>query len=142
MLGSCGLLALLGCSGARRSLLHGLCAALIVIFLARLAWSSATLLGIASKRRAGPTPPWRCATRNGNFQRAGCANSREPGEAVLTTTFLPVHHYVGHVDNWFPNRYTRWEYQESGLGARFPEALKAFLADQPRGYFIAEASAS
>ncbi|MBX3179539.1 MAG: glycosyltransferase family 39 protein [Candidatus Hydrogenedentes bacterium] len=142
MLGSCGLLALLGVlRGARRSLLHGLCAALIVIFLSRLAWSSATLLGdsLEAARGAHTTlavrhPQWKLPTR-------WVRERRQPGEAVLTTTFLPVHHYVGHVDNWFPNRYTRWEYQESGLeGLDSLEALKAFLADHPRGYFIAEAS--
>lgn len=60
-------------------------------------------------------------------------------DAILTTTFLPVYHYLGRVDNWFPNRFTAWEVQESGIeGLADLDALRTWLAANPQGYFIAD----
>ena len=62
-----------------------------------------------------------------------------PGDAILTTTFLPAYHYVGRVDNWFPNRFTAWEVQESGLeGLPDLAALLQWLEEHPRGYYLAD----
>jgi len=59
--------------------------------------------------------------------------------AVVCTTFITAHHYVGRVDNWYPSRVIVWEYIESGMdGMRTLDELKAFVATHPKGYFIAE----
>ncbi len=60
-------------------------------------------------------------------------------ETILTTMALPVLYYTGHVDNWFPNRYTWWEGQESGLkGLGSLSELQTFLHEHPKGYFLAD----
>lgn len=122
----------------RRSLLHGAVALLGVLFLARLAYSQVQLVGDSLETAAGTHttlatshPQWKKPTDWVRINRTD--------EAILTTTFLPAYYYLGHVDNWFPNRYTKWEYQESGMeGLGSLEELKAFLAEHPRGYFLAE----
>jgi len=122
----------------RRSLLHGLVALLALLFLSRLSLSVVELAHQSLKTASGADvtlarrhPQWKKPT--------AWVKAHRSDEAILTTTFLPVYHYVGHVDNWFPNRYTRWEYQESGLeGLGSLEALKEFLAEHPRGFYIAE----
>ncbi|MBX7258841.1 MAG: glycosyltransferase family 39 protein [Candidatus Hydrogenedentes bacterium] len=59
--------------------------------------------------------------------------------AILTTSYLPVYHYVGRVDNWYPSRVVVWERAETGLhGLEGVEDLKAFVKEHPKGYFIAE----
>jgi len=124
----------------RRSLLHGVCAALILLFVGRLALSTVALArdSLETASGAGTT----LAVVHQAWREAGAwVKEHRTDEAILTTTFLPVYHYVGHVDNWFPNRYTRWERQESGLeGLASLEELKAFLKEHPRGYFLAEHS--
>ena len=122
----------------RRSLLHGLVALLAVLFLGRLSLSIVELTHQSLETASGANvtlarrhPQWKKPT--------AWVKAHRSDEAILTTTFLPVYHYVGHVDNWFPNRYTRWEYQESGMeGLGSLEALKEFLAVHPRGFYIAE----
>ncbi len=124
----------------RRSLLHGIVALLAVLFLGRLSLSLVDLTHQSLKTASGADvtlarrhPQWKKPT--------AWVKSHRTDEAILTTTFLPVYHYVGHVDNWFPNRYTRWEFQESGLeGLGSLEALKGFLEEHPRGFYIAEDS--
>jgi 4-amino-4-deoxy-L-arabinose transferase-like glycosyltransferase len=124
----------------RRSLLHGAVALLVVLFLARLAYSQVQLMGDSVEAAAGADttlathhPRWKGPARWVKAHRAD--------ETILTTTYLPVRYYLGHVDNWFPNRYTKWEYQESGMeGLGSLEELKAFLQEHPRGYFLAESS--
>ena len=124
----------------RRSLVHGACAVLIAVFLARLTLSTVQLIRDSLETASGANktlailhPAWR--------EPAAWVKAHRTDEAVLTTTFLPVHHYLGHVDNWFPNRYTLWERQESGLvGLGSLEELKSFLVAHPRGYFLAESS--
>jgi len=122
----------------RRSLLHALAAAAVLLFSARLALSLAYLTqdSIEVARGAHTTlarrhPQWRVP---GEYVR-----EHRKEEAVLTTTYLPARYYTGHVTNWYPNRYTPWEKQESGLdGLPDLTALRAWLADHPRGYFLAE----
>lgn len=124
----------------RNSLVHGMAALLIVLFLVRLGLSEAKLLAdsLEAARGADTTlathhPRWR--------EPAEWVKARRKDETILATTWLPAHYYIGHVDNWFPNRYTKWEYQESGLeGLGSLEELKAFLAEHPVGYFLAESS--
>ena len=118
----------------------------------------------ASPRRRAPTPCARPSTARGSAGlpvrdarrgacgasatlarhrpqwRGPCAYVRENrGDAViLTTTYLPVLYYVGHIDNWYPSRTLWWEEDESGLpGLRDLEALKTYVAEHPKGYFIA-----
>lgn len=73
--------------------------------------------------------------------RMPCAYVRAhaEGTAVLTTSYLPVYHYVGRVDNWYPSRIVVWERVETGLhGLEGLSELRAFMAEHPKGYFIAE----
>ncbi len=124
----------------RRSWMHGGLALLTVLFFARLGWSGVQLVGDSLDTASGAHitlarrhPQWKKPT--------AWIKAHRTDEAILTTTFLPVYHYVGHVDNWFPNRYTRWEYQESGMaGLGSLAELRAFLAEHPRGFYIAEDS--
>lgn len=125
----------------RRSVVHTALAAITLVFLARLAFSTVELLGDSYETATGADitlaikhPQWR-------MPATWVREHRKEEDAVIATTFLPVYHYAGRVDNWFPNRYTRWERQESGLeGLASLDELKAYLAAHPRGYFIAEAS--
>jgi 4-amino-4-deoxy-L-arabinose transferase-like glycosyltransferase len=125
----------------RRSVVHALIAVVVTLFLGRLAYSTLELVedsletaGGAATTLAIKHPAWRKA---GEWVR----EHLEESDAILTTTYLPAHYYAGRVSNWFPNRYTRWEQQESGLeGLESLEELRTFLTQHPRGYFIAEAS--
>lgn len=125
----------------RRSVAHLLCAALIAVFLARLALSLLELTGDSLEAASGANTT--LAIKHPQWRKAGAwvREHREDGDAVVSTTYLPAFHYAGPVDTWFPNRYTRWERQESGLeGLGSLAEFKEFLAAHPRGYFIAEAS--
>jgi 4-amino-4-deoxy-L-arabinose transferase-like glycosyltransferase len=123
---------------ARRSVLHTGAAALILVFGARTALSTARLVedsvSVARGKTdtlAGSHPDWRTA----------CAYVRTHGDgaAVLTTSYLPVLYYAGRVDDWYPSRVVVWEFAESGLdGLKTLDDLKAFVARHPRGYFLAE----
>ena len=141
MIGACGLTGILGFARHyRRSVLHGVCTVALLLFVARLALSEAALTRDSVLVASGAD--YSLATLHPQWKRpAEWVKAHRNGEAVLTTTFLPAYHYIGHVDNWFPNRYTLWEYQESGLtGLGSLEELKAFLAEHPKGYFLAEYS--
>jgi hypothetical protein len=118
--------------------LHTGAAALILVFGARTALSTACLVedsvSVARGKTdtlAGSHPDWRTA----------CAYVRAHGNdgAVLTTSYLPVLYYAGRVDDWYPSRVVVWEYAESGLdGLKTLDDLKAFVVQHPRGYFLAE----
>lgn len=65
--------------------------------------------------------------------------NREPNTVIITTTFLPVLHYVGEVDDWYPTRAMWWEADESGKNnLETLEDLQAYMVENPRGYYIAE----
>lgn len=135
-----GWLARLAREPGRRTLPRACLAVVLVLFGVRLAWSTALLAGDALEAARGAHTT--LAVRHPQW--AGpCAwvQAERQGEAVLTTTFLPVHYYLGHVDGWFPSRFTWWEVQESGCrGLDSLEALQAFTRDFPNGFFIAESS--
>lgn len=123
----------------RRSPIHALGAALVLFFLVRVGLSSMALAGDSLDIAGGADIT--LARRHPQWEEP-CGWIREHAEeddAILTTTFLPVHYYVGRVDNWFPNRYQRWEEQESGLeGLGSLGELRAWLAERRKGFFIAE----
>jgi hypothetical protein len=123
---------------ARKSWRHGLTALIIFLFLCRLGVSAAKLTANALETSRGAHTT--LARRHPQWKKP-CAYVRahRTNEAVLTTTCLPVMYYVGHVDNWFPNRYQWWEGPESGFdGIASLEELRDFVAEHPRGYYIAE----
>ncbi len=108
-------------------------------FLLRLGLSFITLTGVSFDYAQGSNitlarkhPQW----------RAPCLwikEHREPDTVVITTTFLPVYHYLGEVDNWYPTRDIWWEVDESGMDdLKGREELKAYMQAHPRGYFISE----
>lgn len=122
----------------KKSVLHACATLLIAAFLIRLCGSAIALTRDAIEVAKGNDIT--LARRHPQWKKP-CQYVREhrTNEAILTTTFLPVQYYVGHVDTWFPNRYQWWESQESGLeGLASLDELKAFVAKHPRGYFIAE----
>lgn len=112
--------------------------ALLVLFGARVALSTITLLGdtlsVAGGARttlARQHPEW----------RKPCAYVRaRAGDAVIVaTSYLPVLYYAGRCDNWFPSRYTIWEYVEVGHeGLKDPVEFAEYMKKHPRGYFVAE----
>jgi len=110
-------------------------------FLLRLGWSLTLLTGNALETAAGD--PMTLATRHPQWKRPAAYVNRHKDDdtAILTTTHLPVLYYVGRVDEWFPNRYTPWETIESGLpGLSSLDELKAFVAQHPKGFYLAEHS--
>ena len=117
---------------------HAAAALLILLLGARLGVSAALLLGDSLKTASGADitlarrhPQWREPCR---YVRERC-----DGAAVLTTTYLPVLHYVGRVDDWYPSHKLWWEHVESGSpGIKTIEELAAFVAAHPRGYFLAD----
>jgi hypothetical protein len=124
-------------SGIGRALAVGLALGCL-LFLGRLGVSLVRLTGdtVEVARGANTT----LARRHPQWVKP-CAYVRErlAGNAVLTTTYLPAYYYVGQVDDWFPNRYNPWEIQESGLkGLDSLESLRTFLAEHPKGYYLAE----
>jgi hypothetical protein len=123
----------------RKSAWHAAAAMVILLFLLRLSMSAYALTrdSMITAQGADLTLARRHPQWKGPCRRV--RERREPEDALLTTTWLPVDYYVGDVDNWFPNRYNAWESHESGLeGLADLAALKAFLREHPRGYFISE----
>ncbi len=121
-----------------KTALHSLGIALIILVFATVLRSQILLTqdSIQIARGAHTT----LARRHPQWQKP-CAYVREHmnEHAILTTTYLPVLYYVGRVDNWFPNRYRKWEVQESGLvGLETLEELQDFVAQHPSGFFLAE----
>ncbi len=122
----------------RRSPWRVVIAVPLIIFMVRLCISTGDLVEDSLRVARGDDitlavahPQWRIP----------CAYVREHAgdAAVLTTSYLPVFHYVGRVDDWYPSRVIVWEYVESGLdGLKGLEDLKAFMKKHPKGYFIAE----
>lgn len=114
-------------------------AALLLLFAARLAYSTFELAGDSVEAASGADttlaashPQWRspCLWLKGRVTER---------DAILTTTYLPVLYYLGRVDNWFPSRYLWWEKDESGIeGLPDLAALRMWLEDHPRGYYLAE----
>lgn len=122
----------------RGNLSHAAAALLILAFGVRLAISTVRLVSDAAETAAGA--PVTLASSHPDWDTPGrYVRTHRADEAVLATSCLPALHHAGHVDNWFPNRYTAWEYQEYGLrGLGSLDELKAFLAEHPRGYYLAE----
>ena len=110
----------------------------LILFAARLGLSAAYLVGDSVDAATGSNdtlarlhPQWKTA----------CAYIEEhrDGGVILTTTYLPVLYYLGHVDNWYPSRDLWWESDESGMeGLKDLEDLKQYVSENPRGYFIAQ----
>lgn len=110
----------------------------VLVFAARLGVSTARLVGDSLEAAGGAHTT--LATRHPQWKQP-CAyvKGRLDGAVVLTTTYLPVLHYVGRVDNWYPSRFLWWEKDESGMeGLKDLDALKAFLAAHPKGFYLAE----
>ena len=115
-----------------------LAAALVLVFAIRLAWSGVLLMGDALDTASGAHLT--LARRHPQWQ-GPCAYVKEHREdaVVVTTTYLPVLYYVGHVDNWYPSHDVWWEVDESGMaGLDRLEDFQRFVAEHPKGYFIAE----
>lgn len=114
-------------------------AVLLILFIVRLGLSFITLTSNSLVYAQGDSitlarkhPQW----------REPCLWLKEHQEAntvVITTTFLPVYHYLGAVDNWYPTRHLWWEVDESGMDdlKGLPE-LQAYMQAHPRGYFVTE----
>lgn len=122
----------------REGLAPTLVAFAILFFLFRLGLSAADLLGntLEVARGADITlarrhPQWR--------EPARWVREHVGDGVVISTTWLPVHYYVGRCDEWFPSRLFPGEVQESGLeGLRTVDDLAAFVATNPRGMLLAE----
>ncbi len=113
-------------------------AILLIIFLARLGLSGANLVGDSLDTASGSHLT--LARRHPQW-KVPCAYVKENlnGAAVISTTYLPALHYVGHVDNWYPSHNVWWEVDESGLkGLDGLVDLQRFVVEHPKGYFIAE----
>lgn len=122
----------------RQSWRHGLAALAIFLFFCRLAVSEAHLVQDSLDTARGA--PLTLAKKHPQWDKPSAyLRAHRTDEAVLTTTYLNALYYVGHADNWFPNRYQWWEGQESGLkGLGSLDELEAFVREHPRGFFIAE----
>lgn len=115
-------------------------AGLLAVFLLRLAWSFCLLTGDSIEAASGADTT--LARRHPQWKEP-CAYVRERiggGDVVVvTTTYLPVLHYVGRVDNWYPTRALWWEVDESGRDdLKELEDFQAYMREHPKGYFIAE----
>lgn len=123
----------------RRSWLHMAVCVGLLAFGARLAVSTQRLIAdsVAVAKGAELT----LAKLHASW-RDSCAHVSErltEDDAVLASTFLPVYHYLGRVDNWYPSRFLPGEIQESGMsGLRTLDDLRAWLENHPRGYYIAD----
>jgi hypothetical protein len=118
----------------------GFTRAMAALFLAlALARSGALLIGDSLETASGANTT---LARKHPQWRAPChwvKDHAAADDAILATSFLPVYHYAGRVDNWFPNRFTAWEAQESGMeGLPHLDAFREWLDENPRGYFIAD----
>lgn len=115
-----------------------LAAAALLLFAARLALSALYLAGDTLEVAGGSHLT--LARRHPHWKEP-CAYVKENlgDSVVLTTTYLPVYHYVGRVDNWYPAHDIWWEEDESGLpGLERLEDLQRFMQTHPKGFFIAE----
>ncbi len=124
---------------ARNNAIRSLIAVLIVAFGFRAGISTIKLL--ASSIDAASGADVTLARRHPQW-REPCHYVRDnarPQDAVISATYLPALYYVGRCDNWFPSRMLPWEHIDSGLeGLKGVEDLKAFIADHPTGYYLAE----
>lgn len=111
---------------------------LVLAFSARLALSTAYLISDSIEVASGA--PENLASSHPDWKSpAAYVRAQRNGESILASTYLPAYYYIGHVDNWFPNRYTAWEHQESGLrGLASLRELKEFLKTHPKGFYLAE----
>ena len=111
----------------------------IVIFGLRLAVSAISLAtdSINVARGADTT----LATRHPQYRKP-CLYVRghlTPDTVVIADTYVTALYYVGRVDNWFPSKYLPWEAWEIGTdGLRTLDELKTYMAEHPKGYFLAE----
>ncbi len=122
----------------RNSTLHMALSVLFVVFGLRCTLSAVKLIGDSLNIAQGANTT--LAVKHQQW-RTPCeyVKQHRVSEAILTTMALPVLYYIGHVDNWFPNRYTWWEGQESGLkGLASLDELQAFLQEHPKGFFLAD----
>ncbi len=114
-------------------------AILLILFLGRLAISGVSLIGDSLDVARGAHTT--LARRHPQW-RAPCQYVREHMDeetAVLSTTYLPVLHYVGRINDWYPSRFIIWESHEANsLGLRNVSELEKFIAKHPKGYFLAE----
>ena len=118
----------------RRSWVWRITAVLILLLGVRLAWSTVKLTRASLDAASGADVT--LARRHPQW-RDPCRYVRERLDAdtvVITTTFLPVYHYVGRVDNWYPSRSVWWEPVESGMEGLLglPE-LQAYVQQHPNG---------
>jgi 4-amino-4-deoxy-L-arabinose transferase-like glycosyltransferase len=111
----------------------------LALFSARLVLSAALLVRDSIEVAHGADTT--LATRHPQF-REPCLYAREhltPEIAVITDTYVTALYYIGRVDNWFPSRFCDWESWEIGFdGLRTVDELKTFIAEHPKGYFLAE----
>ncbi len=116
-----------------------LVAAVLALFLARVAWSGVLLTAnsVEAARGADTT----LATRYPQFRKP-CLYVREhltPDTVVVADTYVVALYYIGRVDNWFPSAQLSWERWEIGTeGLKTLDDLQAYMAVHPKGYFIAE----
>ncbi|MCH7959718.1 MAG: glycosyltransferase family 39 protein [Candidatus Hydrogenedentes bacterium] len=125
------------CRRPKRTWLTRIAVVGLILFAARLTYSAGLLVRDSLRVASGASTT---LARHHPQWRGPCEYVRENrGDAVvLTTTYLPVLYYVGHMDNWYPSRTLWWEEDESGLpGLPDLEALKTYVAEHPKGYFIA-----
>jgi len=122
----------------RRSVGHAALSIIILMFLFRLSASAADLA--ANTLEVAKGADITLARRHPQW-REPCRWVREhAGDGVIiSTTWLPTKYYVGRCDNWYPSRLMPGEVQESGLeGLSDVEDLAAFVAEHPKGMFLAE----
>ncbi|MCP4641989.1 MAG: hypothetical protein GY851_16220 [bacterium] len=122
----------------RRHWLRTAVAVVLLLFTARIAMSTVRLMSETAKVSAGAHitlarrhPQWREPCR---YVRDRLTDD----DAVLTTTYLPAHYYVGHVDEWYPSRIMVWEMDPPTRGIPGVPELRAFIDEHPRGWFLAE----
>lgn len=122
----------------RKSTLHLFLSVLFVLFGIRCGISAAKLVGDSLDIASGAYTT--LAVKHQQWKKpCEYVKQHRTDESILTTMALPVLYYTGHVDNWFPNRYTWWEGQESGLkGLGSLGELQAFLREHPKGFFLAD----
>lgn len=124
---------------ARGNVIRSLIAVLFVAFGLRVGISTTKL--VVSSVNAASGAEVTLARRHPQW-REPCHYVRDrlrPEDAVLSVTYLPAKYYVGRCDNWYPSRMLPWEHIDSGIdGLSDIEALEAFIAEHPTGYFIAE----
>lgn len=124
---------------ARRSWLHALLAAMIVLFVVRLSFSAAALVGDSIEvARGGDTT---LATRHPQYRKPALyvRDHRHEDTVVIADTYVTALYYLGRVDHWYPSKYLPWEAWEVGSeGLKTTDDLQAYMAEYPKGYFLAE----